>query len=71
MPIAWVSGPSRRIEVRCQEDVAFRLITANSFPDHATIARFRARHEHALTGLFVQSLRLCQAAGGRVRWRGV
>jgi Transposase domain (DUF772) len=63
MPIAWVSGPSRRIEVRCQEDVAFRLITANSFPDHATIARFRARHEHALTGLFVQSLRLCQAAG--------
>jgi transposase len=54
---------SRRIEVRCQEDVAFRVITANSFPDHATIARFRARHEHALTGLFVQSLRLCQAAG--------
>jgi transposase len=54
---------SRRIEVRCREDVAFRVITANSFPDHATIARFRARHEHALTGLFVQSLRLCQAAG--------
>jgi transposase len=45
---------SRRIQVRCREDVAFRVITANSFPDHATIARFRARHEHALTGLFVQ-----------------
>jgi Transposase domain (DUF772) len=34
---------SRRIEVRCREDVAFRVITANSFPDHATIARFRAQ----------------------------
>lgn len=54
---------SRRIERRCREDVAFRVITANTTPDHATIARFRARHEEALKHLFVQSLRLCQAAG--------
>jgi transposase len=54
---------SRRIEARCREDVAFGVITANSTPDHATIARFRARHEEALKGLLVQSLRLCQAAG--------
>jgi transposase len=54
---------SRRIEARCREDVAFRVITANSTPDHATIARFRARHEEALKDLLVQSLRLCQAAG--------
>ena len=33
---------SRRIERRCREDVAFRVITANQAPDHATIARFRA-----------------------------
>jgi transposase len=54
---------SRRIEQRCHHDIAFRVITANSVPDHATIARFRARHEQTLKGLLVQSLRLCQAAG--------
>ena len=32
---------SRRIERRCVEDVAFRVIAANQAPDHATIARFR------------------------------
>jgi transposase len=36
---------SRRIERRCREDVAFRVITANAVPDQATVARFRARHE--------------------------
>jgi transposase len=36
---------SRAIERRCREDVAFRVITANAVPDHATIARFRQRHE--------------------------
>ncbi|MFI9826005.1 transposase [Streptomyces sp. NPDC052013] len=54
---------SRQIERRCREDVAYRVITANSVPDHATIARFRARHEKAIASLLVQSLRLCQAAG--------
>jgi len=39
---------SRRIERRCREDVAFRVICANRVPDHATIARFRVRHEQAL-----------------------
>ncbi len=34
---------SRAIERRCAEDVAFRVIAANQIPDHATIARFRAR----------------------------
>ena len=32
-------------------------------PDHATIARFRARHEKALGGLFSQVLRLLAAEG--------
>src|SRR6266571_1756373 len=54
---------SRGIERRCREDVAFRVITANQIPDHATIARFRARHEQALADTFVQVLRLCAKAG--------
>ena len=29
---------SRAIERRCREDVAFRVLTANQVPDHATIA---------------------------------
>jgi hypothetical protein len=33
-------------------DVGYRVITSGLRPDHATIARFRARHEKALGGLF-------------------
>jgi transposase len=54
---------SRQIERRCQEDIAFRVLAGNSTPDHVTIARFRVRHEQALAGLLVQSLKLCAAAG--------
>src|ERR687885_1480625 len=54
---------SRAIERHCREDVAFRVITANHAPDHATIARFRVRHEHALSELFAQVLGLCADAG--------
>jgi transposase len=54
---------SRAIERRCGEDVAFRVITANQIPDHATIARFRVRHEQALGELFGQVLSLCADAG--------
>ena len=54
---------SRRVERRCVEDVATRVICANQAPDHATIARFRQRHEAALAGLFGEVLALCAAAG--------
>jgi transposase len=54
---------SRGIERRCLEDVAFRVVTANQVPDHATIARFRVRHEEALGSLFGQVLALCAEAG--------
>lgn len=54
---------SRGIERRCREDVAFRVICANQIPDHATIARFRARHQEALADLFGQVLGLCASAG--------
>jgi transposase len=54
---------SRGIERRCREDVAFRVITANQAPDHATIARFRVRHEAAIAGLFGEVLALCARSG--------
>jgi transposase len=54
---------SRAIERRCHDDVAFRVITANQTPDHATIARFRVRHEDAIGELFGEVLALCAKAG--------
>ena len=54
---------SRRIERRCWEDVAFRVIAANRAPDHTTISRFRKRFAEPLAELFVQVLALCQKAG--------
>ena len=54
---------ARQIERRCSEDVAFRVISAGSQPDHATIARFRADQEQAISDLFTQILALCAAAG--------
>jgi transposase len=54
---------SRRIERRCLEDVAARVICANLAPDHCTIARFRQRHEAALGELFGDVLGLCADAG--------
>ena len=54
---------SRRLERRCVEDVATRVICANLAPDHTTIARFRQRHESALAALFGEVLALCADAG--------
>jgi transposase len=54
---------SRGIERHCRRDVAYRVITANQVPDHATIARFIDRHEAALSELFGQVLSLCAKAG--------
>jgi transposase len=54
---------SRAIERRCHEDVAFRVICGNLAPDHATIARFRVRHDEAIADLFDEVLTLCARAG--------
>ena len=54
---------SRRIERHCRQDVAFRVITGNLVPDHATVARFIDRHQQALLGLFTDVLKLCDEAG--------
>ena len=54
---------SRAIERHCRQDVAYRVITANRVPDHATVARFVCRHQDALAGLFGEVLELCDRAG--------
>ena len=54
---------SRKIEAHLRDDVAYRVLGANQAPDHATIARFRARHEEAIADLFDQMLSLCVRAG--------
>jgi transposase len=54
---------SRKIERATYEEVAFRVLAADQHPDHDSLAAFRQRHLEALAGLFVQVLRLCQAAG--------
>src|SRR5215216_462335 len=56
-------GSSRAIECHCRQDVAYRVITGNVVPDHATIARFVCRHERALAELFAEVLKLCDRAG--------
>lgn len=54
---------SRRVQRRLVEDVAYRVIAANQQPDHATLARFRRRHQDAIAGVFGQVLGLCVRAG--------
>jgi transposase len=54
---------SRKIEMACEEELAFRIIAANQRPDHATICNFRKDHLKALENLFVQVLMICVEAG--------
>jgi len=65
---------SREIERRCQVDVAFRWLSANTAPDYRSVSRFRRRHLDAMDDLFAQVLVLCANAGlvklGRVALDG-
>jgi transposase len=54
---------SRRIALGCEERVDFMAVTALNQPDFRTISDFRKRHLKALSGLFVQVLKLCLKAG--------
>lgn len=54
---------SRRIAQACEERVDFMAVTGLNKPDFRTISEFRRRHLAALSGLFVQVLQLCRAAG--------
>ena len=54
---------SRRIQQACEERMTFRVIVGHDIPNFRTISDFRKLHLQELQGLFVQVLRLCQAAG--------
>src|SRR5271169_5181147 len=54
---------SRKIERRLEEDIAFRVLSANNTPDFRTISDFRKDHLQALAALFLQVLKLCAKAG--------
>lgn len=54
---------SRRIAKACTERADFMMIVAGDPPDFRTISEFRKRHLMALAGLFVQVLKLAEAAG--------
>ncbi len=54
---------SRQLARACEERVDVMAVTGLNQPDFRTISDFRKRHLSALQQLFVQVLRLCQAAG--------
>ena len=54
---------SRKLEQATWDSVAFRTITANSHPDHDTIAAFRKRFIDDLPDLFVQILLMARSMG--------
>ena len=54
---------SRKLERATYEDVAFRVLAGGEHPHFTTINGFRKEHLGALRSLFLQVLKLCQAAG--------
>jgi transposase len=54
---------SRRIEQKTYEDVAFRVLSCDTHPDHSRISDFRKRHLAELSRLFVQVLEICKEFG--------
>ncbi len=54
---------SRKLEAATYDEVAFRVLSGNQQPDHASLAEFRKRHLAAMAQLFVQVLQLCERAG--------
>ena len=65
---------SRKIQSRCGEDVAFRVIVGEDIPDFRTISDFRKDNLKHMQSLFVQTLQVCAEAGlvklGRVALDG-
>ena len=54
---------SRKLEQASYDSVAFRFITADTHPDHDTLATFRKRFLKELEGLFVQLLVMAKVMG--------
>ena len=65
---------SRKIQLRLQEDVAFRVLAAGNDPDFRTISDFRKIHLKTLSGFFEEVLKIVLEAGamklGRVALDG-
>jgi len=54
---------SRRIARKLEENVAFRVLAAGTFPQHRTLCEFRRRHLEDFQALFVEVVRLAQELG--------
>ena len=54
---------SRKIEDLAHENIVFRYLSANQFPDHGTINLFRKDHLKDLENLFAQVVVLCDGLG--------
>jgi transposase len=54
---------SRRIERATYQNLSVRYLTADTHPDHDTIAKFRRENTAMIRSAFVQLLRLAQASG--------
>lgn len=54
---------SRMIRNAVHEDVGFRILAAENFPDHRTICEFRRIHRVAFEELFLSVVRICKEAG--------
>lgn len=54
---------SRKIEDMSYENIVYRYLSANQFPDHGTINLFRKNHLEDLENLFAQVVILCDGLG--------
>jgi len=54
---------SRKIEDLTYENIVYRYLSANQFPDHGTINLFRKNHLKDLENLFAQVVILCNRLG--------
>ena len=54
---------SRAIARKPEEDVAFRVLVAGSFPQHRTICEFRRRHLKDFERMFVEVVRVAREMG--------
>ena len=54
---------SRKIEDLAYENIVYRYLSANQFPDHGTINLFRKNHLKDLENLFAQIVILCDGLG--------
>lgn len=53
---------SRKIARKLEEDVAFRVLGADNFPQHRTLCDFRKRHLADFQNLFMQVVRIAREA---------